>query len=575
MNPKCNMDPERFGEILGRFSGSLTAAEEDEIKTLFPQYLFFRNEYEDNGFTVSSTPIRVCTCTACGDSFEAVRGNYARGKLHNEKCNCPHCKTVVEGKAVYKYRYDMPSLESWVKTAVVRRDGDGILIEAGNARRRFCHDDLTGDIDWYPTKRYSLRPGEIQMWEHRVMTWACSPFEMPELKWLPTKTVSEPFPPNMMGYNIYEGDYRLIALNEALSCPAFRYCQIEDFYLYEYGAELNEETARWMVKYLAWYAMRPQIEMAVKFNLGGAVHELISTGKQNAKMLNWKGKRPEQFLRMQKTDAKLFIRSGMDWNDLRYWRTYGEGMTLERYVALSEDCGGRDRLTEVLACASVAGAAPEKAVRYVRSLMPQCRHGGYGVKEITKIWKDYLDMARQLGYDLQVETVAMPKDLKDRHDNAAAIIRTQASAAEMKRYKKRRRELETRYAFQLGELCILVPTGTEEIIQEGRTLHHCVGGYAARHIEGLVTILFLRQRKKPGRSFLTIEMETVKGKERIRQIHGYKNENYKGGSRGLPEKKYGWFLEPWLDWVNAGSPRNRKGEPVLPEKYEKTEVKTA
>ena len=88
MNPTCNMDLARQEQILGRFDGSLTAAEEDEIRGMFPQYLFFRNEYEDDGWNVSGTPIRLCTCTACGDSFEAVRGNYSRGKLHNERRNC-------------------------------------------------------------------------------------------------------------------------------------------------------------------------------------------------------------------------------------------------------------------------------------------------------------------------------------------------------------------------------------------------------------------------------------------------------------------------------------------------------
>ena len=81
MNPKCNLPEERHGEILGRFDGMATANEERIMRERFPQYLFFRNEYEDDGFHVSSDPIRICTCTACGDSFEAVRGNYSRGKL--------------------------------------------------------------------------------------------------------------------------------------------------------------------------------------------------------------------------------------------------------------------------------------------------------------------------------------------------------------------------------------------------------------------------------------------------------------------------------------------------------------
>ena len=80
MNPPCNLPEAEQKAVLGMFRGTLTAEEENTIRGLFPQYLFFRNEYTDDGWNVSSDPIRLCTCTNCGESFEAVRGNYARGK---------------------------------------------------------------------------------------------------------------------------------------------------------------------------------------------------------------------------------------------------------------------------------------------------------------------------------------------------------------------------------------------------------------------------------------------------------------------------------------------------------------
>ena len=125
---------------------------------MFPQYLFFRNEYEDDGFHVSSAPVRMCTCTACGETFSAVRGNWARGKMHHEMCNCPSCGRQVEAIAVGKYKYSMQSLGQWGKTAVLRVLPDGALqIEAGNALRRFTHDDLVGEIVWKPEKRYYFK----------------------------------------------------------------------------------------------------------------------------------------------------------------------------------------------------------------------------------------------------------------------------------------------------------------------------------------------------------------------------------------------------------------------------------
>lgn len=95
--------------------------ETGRVRKLFPQYLFFHNEFDDGQGIYPSEVVRVCTCTACKASFEATRGNYSRGKLHNEECNCPRCGEKLTAKAVRKFSYDMNSLEGWVKTAVARR----------------------------------------------------------------------------------------------------------------------------------------------------------------------------------------------------------------------------------------------------------------------------------------------------------------------------------------------------------------------------------------------------------------------------------------------------------------------
>ena len=137
MNPKCTLPVEKYQEALQALSGwGLSTEEENGIRELFPQYLFFRNEFQDDGWNVSD-PVRICTCTACGESFEAVRGNYTRGKLHHEQCNCPQCGKQVEGIAAHKYKYDMPSLQSWIKVAIARAGDDGaLLIQAAHEVRR-------------------------------------------------------------------------------------------------------------------------------------------------------------------------------------------------------------------------------------------------------------------------------------------------------------------------------------------------------------------------------------------------------------------------------------------------------
>ena len=592
--PKCNLPPERHEEILKKFDGVLSADEENQIRDMFPQYLFFRNEYTDDGWEASSTPVRFCTCTACHETFEAVRGNYPRGKLHGEPCNCPHCGRQVEGRAAHKYKYDMRSLEQWIKTAVLRVEDGALLIEAGNARRRFNWDDLIGDITWEPVRRYYIAPGVVQGWYYGVVpgSWRCGQYM---LEWIARKTVVDPFNPVMYNYN---GAYRIVGLEKALEVPAFKYCQIEDFYYDRYAddilgtgdepivcietedgilhpprarrrAPLNRapDTARWIVPYLAWYALHPQIEMAVKLGFADAVEELIEYGRKNAKLLNWRAKSPKDFLKLPAQDAKAVQRAGIGLDGLKKWKKQAGSLRFGRYMEIMERVG-KENMAMLCACASDAGCSLEAALRYAEHLRPPCPQYGVPMRDILRAWNDYLHMAHTLGYDLSEKTVAMPRDLQQRHDAAAETIKVESGREEMKKYKRRRRMLEKKYGFAMEGLRVVIPVSSAEIVQEGKTLHHCVGGYAARHIEGKTTILFIRKRRTPGRSFLTVELQQDKrGRVSIVQIHGYRNEGYASGAEKeavRPSTRYKWFLNAWLGWVNAGSQRDKSGSPVLP-----------
>ena len=100
----------------------------------------------------------------------------------------------------------------------------------------------------------------------------------------------------------------------------------------------------------------------------------------------------------------------------------------------------------------------------------------------------------------------------------------------------------------------------EEIRAEGKWLHHCVGGYAGRHIEGKLTICFMRSVTDPGTPYVTIEMQG----DKIIQAHGYKNDVGKEGPRTVHKE----FFDTWLAWVKAGSPRKKDGTPKIKKKKE-------
>ena len=60
--------------------------------------------------------------------------------------------------------------------------------------------------------------------------------------------------------------------------------------------------------------------------------------------------------------------------------------------------------------------------------------------------------------------------------------------------------------------------------------------------------------------------------DRLVQIHGYKNE-WDGAAN--PRTKMAWMLDPWLDWIERGSPRKKDGTPKLRKIKKTEEAKTA
>ena len=158
-------------------------------------------------------------------------------------------------------------------------------------------------------------------------------------------------------------------------------------------------------------------------------------------------------------------------------------------------------------------------------------------------------MAKELGLDLTEPRVLMPKNLTAAHDAAVelrnAITREEKERKEREadeRYRDERYDdLNRRYSFSDGDYLVRPPENAAEIINEGKALHHCVGGYAARHLEGKTTILFIRRTDAPDEPFFTVEMNIDSNWAKIRQIHGLHNR--------APDKELDGFVDIWLDEI--------------------------
>lgn len=156
-------------------------------------------------------------------------------------------------------------------------------------------------------------------------------------------------------------------------------------------------------------------------------------------------------------------------------------------------------------------------------------------------YDDYLTMREELGYDMTNEVYLFPRNLKEKHDEMVKErnarrdeLHAQKQDAIYTKIPERYEALLREYGYSAAGLTIRPASCASEIITEGRTLHHCVGGdnYLRKHDKGQSYILFLRREDAPEQPYYTIE---IMG-DQVIQWYGIKDTK--------PDKD---VIGPWLD----------------------------
>ena len=542
-NAECTpLPPEEERELFVAFPKYLSDEEEALARRFFEQFVFFA-AVEKN--------VRRCVCTSCMEGFltdREIRPDFFKIK-HKGVCECPNCGQRATLLAMGKYR-NFEHLHSRQRAVQISAYRDWLLVQAGYVIRRFDQEDLGGYIRFEPFRRYAFAPGRRVGWKAKTYSWFGREWWTGGM-WEKMDRMEAPF-----RNQPYEMDAAFWPIGgENIAKSSLRYCQYGEWFNAEYGAflgvldfEMDPFRIAHLIRYLAEYTRRPQMEMLVKLGFHQAVSDLVLRGKPHADILNWNAGNPADFFRLSKVDFKLFREGQCGFEGLR-----GLAGGMPEFVRHMELWKTASRL--VCKGARLAGVSLDRAARYLQSF-------GGNPAASAQLWADYLDAAVKLKYDLSRDDVRMPKDLAERHDHAAAAVQTEEDEKAMKRYRARYRQLTEQFSFSAEGLCVAVPKGVQDIVREGRILKHCVGGYADRHVDGRATILFLRKASAPDAPYVTIELCTENNCRElgIRQIHGYRNE---ADGSPPPERVHAGFLKTWLDWVHAGSPRDREGQPVL------------
>ena len=170
---------------------------------------------------------------------------------------------------------------------------------------------------------------------------------------------------------------------------------------------------------------------------------------------------------------------------------------------------------------------------------------GYEPRWLMTEWRDYLNMAEDIGMDISKDMIRKPKNLQKAHQEVIDIkeansIKEQADEIR-KKFAKCDEVLKTidLYEYSNDTYTLITPKRVEDIVREGTVLRHCVHtcDYYFDRIQNHESYLvFLRKSSQPDVPWYTLEVEPGGNIRQKRTTGDCQNEDLKDA---LP------FLREW------------------------------
>ena len=499
-------------------------ADIDEAFTGMKDYIFFKK----NELIKEMKDYR---CTACGEEYSIClpARTYTTEELelyrtkHKEYCKCARCGKYLE---VINRNIKKAPPDTAVKAVaiVVPVSEDEVWIRWEFFYKSYANFPPNHYGESYEAYRF-VKGEECEY--YRCRYWYN---EFVRYK----KVRDVPFGMSNMGCGFTWMDYSFIGLDR-LEDTFFKYASFRQGYCV---TDVHNDFL-----YLALYARYPRLtEMLMKRGF----YDLIEYKKKKRdirKLCNWNAKDPKKFFKLTSDEMKLWEKHRYDVETAKTYITMFRGIKDGfEYAKNWNYKDGSWYTDDVYKISKKHGVSITDIVKYI-------------MKQTVSfyIWRDYIENAEKLRYDLSVHNVLFPKNLKQAHDEAIATVKLEADREAEAKAMKRFDELEKVYGMASDLYIIRPPVSASEIIAEGKALQHCVGGYASRHANGSTTILFMQSVSNPDKPLYTIEMHGTT----LRQVHGYNNTK---SPYDVPEAKA--FFESWLSWVKDGSKKKSKKKAV-------------
>lgn len=448
-----------------------------------------------------------CYCTKCGKCYinDTSGRNYTYISGHGKKGICLECGSDVTYLAKGRGRKRVYNKENF---AVFKLKGDNVYLQtyqirtfftdAGKGDFNFKTMDTLYKIDITPYHRYVFTPDGAQKWEH---WWHYSAKENHYVdSWEARKSEGEP----CFGGSIYVNDSSYVCIGH--EC-IFNSCL-------KYSLYAAKGTMSWsivlcyIVKFLCECCKHPNIEYLLKTGFGFIIEDKLEYRHMHGLRINWKQNDVKKMLKLSKKEmAELSCTDSETLSHYYHLRKLDPAMDIVERVKYARQIRDIDTLEAIV---KKTGLSLKKALHYQEKQ-----------RMLLIDWKDYVEQCIKLGYDIKDESISRPKDFYAAHERLTKILEAMANQEKQRLFEANNRlREEMQYVDEELGLMIVLPKSIDDIVREGKLQNHCVGGYADRHAEGKLHILFLRKISEPETPYYTMEVNT---KGDIVQCRGYAN----------------------------------------------------
>lgn len=420
------------------------------------------NQMDNYAFYQTKGSVKTATCCKCGGTFTG------KGKLHNQKEICPHCKKKIVMKSAGRQQ----KITQRMRFVRFQKTKYGPVAIESEMIKKSCKGEIEScemrDVyAKFLEENYSI----FQNWQ-KSSWWDAGEYGL---------------------HNTPHGKGRIykVGLKQTLKGTAFQYAPMDIV------ADWGNPKEEWE-QLLETYQAQPDLEKIIKAGMKTLARSLSPMG-QFLKC----GNELHEILDLTKPQMRIARNLDFGQKEIRIMRMDPNNILSPKEITmLAQNIGFQ-----------LHGILQYTTLRKATTYLSKGKDAG--------IWLDYLNMAEQEGYNMHDKAVLFPRELNARHDEIVKRKKLLRTMKKEERYEARKKILK-KYEYKTKDYVIVIPETLNDIVKEGQELHHCVGNYIDRVADGSTDILFLREKGKEDVPFYTIE---VRGLEIIQYRGAYNNQH--------------------------------------------------